>query len=96
VLAYQRRGIVPFSTPGHKLGLGADEELLEAFGERAFLSDIPLGGGVGDTHFGGNALGIAETLAADAWDADRSFFCSTARPREIRLSCWPRYARETK
>jgi arginine/lysine/ornithine decarboxylase len=33
-----------------------------------------LGGGVGDTHFGGNALGIAETLAADAWDADRSFF----------------------
>ncbi len=74
VLAYQRQGIVPFSTPGHKLGIGADEELRETFGERAFFSDIPLGGGVGDTHFGGNALGIAEALAADAWDADRSFF----------------------
>jgi arginine/lysine/ornithine decarboxylase len=74
ILAYQRQGIVPFSTPGHKLGAGADEELRETFGERALLSDIPLGGGVGDTHFGGDALGVAEALAADAWDADRSYF----------------------
>ncbi|MGH2615254.1 MAG: aminotransferase class I/II-fold pyridoxal phosphate-dependent enzyme [Thermomicrobiales bacterium] len=74
VLAYQRQGIVPFSTPGHKLGVGADAELWETFGERAFHGDIPLGGGVGDTHFGGNALREAEALAADAWDADRSFF----------------------
>ena len=74
IIAYQRQGIVPFSTPGHKLGAGVDEELREAFGERALRSDIPLGGGVGDTHFGGNALGVAEALAADAWDADRSFF----------------------
>ena len=34
----------------------------------------PLGGGVGDTHFGGEALRVAEAMAADAWDADRSFF----------------------
>jgi arginine/lysine/ornithine decarboxylase len=74
ILAYQRQGIVPFSTPGHKLGIGADAELLETFGERAFRSDIPLGGGVGDTHFGGDALRQAEALAADAWGADRSFF----------------------
>jgi arginine/lysine/ornithine decarboxylase len=74
VLAYQRQGIVPFSTPGHKLGVGADAELRDAYGKRAFLSDIPLGGGVGDTHFGGDALRVAEELAADAWGADRSFF----------------------
>src|SRR5918994_6973835 len=74
VLAYQRQGIVPFSTPGHKRGIGADEELLETFGDRAFLSDIPLGGGVGDTHFAGEALRVAEAMAANAWDADRSFF----------------------
>jgi arginine/lysine/ornithine decarboxylase len=74
VIAYQRQGIVPYSTPGHKLGIGADEELRQTFGERSFLSDIPLGGGVGDTHFGGEALRVAETMAADAWDADRSFF----------------------
>jgi arginine/lysine/ornithine decarboxylase len=74
VLAYQRHGIIPFSTPGHKLGIGADEELRETFGERTFLSDIPLGGGVGDTHFGGEALRVAEAMAADTWHADRSFF----------------------
>ena len=74
VLAYQRQGIVPFSTPGHKLGIGADDELRQTFGERAFRGDIPLGGGVGDTHFGGDTLRVAEALAADAWGADRSFF----------------------
>src|ERR687893_1409658 len=74
VVAYQRQGIVPFSTPGHKCGIGADEELREMFGHRTFLSDIPLGGGVGDTHFGGEALRVAEAMAADAWNADRSFF----------------------
>jgi len=74
VVAYQRQGIVPFSTPGHKVGVGVDEELRETFGERTFLSDIPLGGGVGDTHFGGEALRVAEAMAADAWGADRSFF----------------------
>ena len=74
VIAYQRQGIVPFSTPGHKLGIGADSDLRGTFGERTFLSDIPLGGGVGDTHFGGEALRVAEAIAADAWGADRSFF----------------------
>ncbi len=74
VIAFQRQGILPFSTPGHKLGIGADKELLATFGERVFHGDIPLGGGVGDTHFGGDALGQAESLAAHAWGADRSFF----------------------
>jgi arginine/lysine/ornithine decarboxylase len=74
VVAYREHGIVPFSTPGHKLGVGADPELRLVFGQDAFFSDIPLGGGVGDTHFGGDTLGVAQTLAADAWGADRSFF----------------------
>ena len=74
ILAYQAQGIVPFSTPGHKLGLGADRELRETFGECLFHADIPLGGGVGDTHFSGEALRVAEALAADAWGANRSFF----------------------
>src|SRR5215204_2180073 len=74
VRAYQHQSIVPFSTPGHKLGIGADTQLRDTFGEHAFHSDIPLGGGVGDTHFGGEALRVAEEMAADAWDADRSFF----------------------
>lgn len=74
IIEFQGQGIVPFSTPGHKLGAGADRDLVEVFGERAFRSDIPLGGGVGDTHFSGEALRKAEALAADAWGADRGFF----------------------
>lgn len=74
VIAFQRQGIVSYMTPGHKLGVGADAELLQTFGEQAFLSDIPLGGGVDDTHSGGETLRAAEELAADAWGADRSFF----------------------
>lgn len=71
---YHELGIVPFSTPGHKLGVGADEDLVSTYGEAAFRSDIPLGGGVGDTHFSGHALEHAESLAADAWGAERSYF----------------------
>src|SRR5215216_311628 len=74
VHAYQHEDILPFSTPGHKLGVGADAELRNTFGDQVFHSDIPLGGGVGDTHFGGEALRVAEAMAADVWDADRSFF----------------------
>src|SRR5262245_7489045 len=74
IVAFQRQGITPFSTPAHTLGQGADPELRDFYGERAFRSDIPLGGGVGDTHFGGDALRLAEALAADAWSSDRCFF----------------------
>ena len=74
VLAYHRQESVPFATPGHTLGVGAHAELRATFGEQALRSDIPLGGGVGDTHFGGETLRVAEALAADAWGADRSYF----------------------
>lgn len=74
IIAFQRQGILPYMTPGHKLGLGADAQLVETFGPRALQSDIPLGGGVNDTHSGTDTLREAEALAADAWGADRSFF----------------------
>ncbi|MFN8591524.1 MAG: hypothetical protein U0031_08705 [Thermomicrobiales bacterium] len=74
ILAYHDLGIVPFSTPGHKLGVGADSALRETFGDAALRCDIPLGGGIGDTHFGGEVLRVAEAMAADAWGAERSFF----------------------
>lgn len=74
VRAYKARDMAPFSTPGHKLGAGADPELVEIFGQDVFRCDIPLGGGVSDTHFRGQPLRAAEQLAAAAWGADRSFF----------------------
>ena len=72
--AYKSRDMAPFSTPGHKLGAGADAELVELLGAEVFRADIPLGGGVSDTHFRGAPLRKAEELAATAWGADRTFF----------------------
>lgn len=72
--AYKARDMAPFSTPGHKLGTGADAELVELLGAEVFRSDIPLGGGVSDTHFHGAPLRKAEQLAAEAWGAARTFF----------------------
>jgi arginine/lysine/ornithine decarboxylase len=71
---YRERGIVSFSTPGHKAGRGLDPELRQLFGPDFCASDIPLGGGVDDTHFKGETLRAAEALAADAWGAERTFF----------------------
>lgn len=74
VRRYVDQGVVPFSTPGHKRGRGIDPEYAELFGQLLLDRDIPLGGGVDDTHFHGETLEAAEALAADAWGADRSFF----------------------
>lgn len=71
---YRHHGMIPFSTPGHKGGAGLDAELRDLLGADAFVADIPLGGGVDDSHFHGDTLGAAEALAAVAWGADRSFF----------------------
>ena len=73
VRRYRDAGIVPFSTPGHKLGVGADSGLRDLFGA-ALEIDIPLGGGIDDSHFSDDSLRAAESLAAAAWGADRSFF----------------------
>ena len=71
---YRERAILPFSTPGHKLGVGVDAELRDLLGPAAFASDIPLGGGADDTHFQGETLHAAEALGAAAWGADRTFY----------------------
>ena len=74
VRRYAADGVVPFSTPGHKRGAGIDREYDDLFGGQFLSLDIPLGGGVDDTHFGADTLAKAATLAAAAWNADRSFF----------------------
>ncbi len=74
VRRYVEHDITPFTTPGHKRGRGIDAEFAAMFGHLLLDRDIPLGGGVDDTHFGGQTLVAAEELAADAWGADRSFF----------------------
>jgi arginine/lysine/ornithine decarboxylase len=71
---YGEAGIVPFSTPGHKLGQGLDPDLRDLLGPAFFRRAIPLGGGVDDSHFRADTLRQAEQLAAEAWGAERSFF----------------------
>jgi len=71
---YRERGIASFSTPGHKGGHALDPEFRDLLGSNAFAADIPLGGGIDDSHFHGGSLGAAEALAAAAWGAERTFF----------------------
>jgi arginine/lysine/ornithine decarboxylase len=66
---YQRLGTLPFSCAGHKLGSGADRELVAMLGAELFAADVWL-----DTTTFDRALRQAEALAAEAWGAERSFF----------------------
>jgi arginine/lysine/ornithine decarboxylase len=66
---YQSLGTLPFSCAGHKLGSGADRELVAMLGAELFAADVWL-----DTATFDRTLREAEALAADAWGADRSFF----------------------
>lgn len=74
VLAYGLRGSGRFHVPGHKGGLGADPALRHALGERAFALDIPqdiFGVDLGPTP---TPYQQAESLAARAHGAARTFF----------------------
>ena len=85
---YRERGTVPFSTPGHKLGGGVDPELRRLLGADVFAADVWLEHRR-PRHLPARA---AETLAADAWGADRTFFLSTAPPPATTPSSWRRSA----
>jgi arginine/lysine/ornithine decarboxylase len=74
IVRYRESQIAPFSTPGHKQGIGMDPALRELYGEQALLSDIPVSGGADDLHFRWGTLRQAEDLGADAWGADRTFY----------------------
>ena len=72
--AYAERDPGRFHVPGHKGGQGADPGLREAIGERALAFDIPAlveGIDIGETP---TAFERAQTLAAEAWGARRSWF----------------------
>ena len=72
---YARRSPARLHVPGHKGGPGADPELVEAIGERAFEMDIPsLTYGIDIGGDGPTAFERAQTLAAEAWGARRAWF----------------------
>jgi arginine decarboxylase len=72
--AYAARNPGRFHVPGHKGGAGADPELLEAIGRRAFELDIPAltyGVDVGDDP---TPFQEAQRLASEAWGARRTWW----------------------
>jgi arginine decarboxylase len=74
MLRYRDAHFTPFSTPGHKLGKGAPESLVAAFGLQLLQVDIPMAGGIEDTRESTHLLHAAEQLAAEAYGADDCHF----------------------
>lgn len=70
---YAETEATPFSTPGHKRGVGAPAGLRELLPD-ALGCDVPHGGGVDTTHFSRGLLRQAERLAADAYGGDDARF----------------------
>lgn len=74
ISAYRTQNMLPFSTPGHKLGMGMDPALVALYGADAFSCDIPVSGGADGIHFDLDTWRLAEELGADAWNSDRTFY----------------------
>lgn len=66
---YATSGTVPFSTPGHKLGVGLDRDLTRLLGHQFCTADVWL-----NTADHDRSVRLAEDLAAQTWGAERSFF----------------------
>ncbi len=74
LLGYRASGMLPFHTPGHKLGKGAPPIMREAFGAALLSVDVAMAGGVEDTRESTALVRVAEDLAAEAWGGERCFF----------------------
>jgi arginine/lysine/ornithine decarboxylase len=74
VAEYARRTPARLHVPGHKGAPGADPELVEAIGEKAFEMDVPsLTWGI-DIGPEPTPFQRAQSLAAEAWGAQRTWF----------------------
>jgi arginine decarboxylase len=74
LLEYVNRDTVPFHVPGHKKGVGIDEEYKKFIGENPFKIDVTVFKLVDSLHHPTGPIKKAQELAADAYGADASFF----------------------
>ena len=65
---------VPFHTPGHHKGQGIDPELKIWWGEAIFRADLPELPELDNLFAPDGVIAEAQTLAAEAWGSDRTFF----------------------
>lgn len=71
---YVNRDTLPFHVPGHKKGVGIDEEFKIFMGENPFKIDVTVFKLVDSLHHPTGPIKEAQELAADAYGADESFF----------------------
>lgn len=74
LMEYVNRDTLPFHVPGHKKGVGIDEEFKNFIGENPFKIDVTVFKLVDSLHHPTGPIKKAQMLAADAYCADASFF----------------------
>ena len=87
VTAYGFRGSTRFHIPGHKGGEGADPGLRTAFGDRALLLDVPQDIEGIDVGPSPTPYERAEQLAAEAYDAGRTWFLTNGATQGNHALC---------
>lgn len=74
LLSYTERVRAPLHIPGHKMGRAAPPAWRSFVGEQALSIDLTEAPGLDDLHAPEGVIAEAQALAAQAFDADRSFF----------------------
>jgi arginine decarboxylase len=74
LMEYVNRETVPFHVPGHKKGVGIDEEYKNFIGENPFKIDVTVFKLVDSLHHPTGPIKKAQELAADAYGSDAAFF----------------------
>lgn len=87
VAAYAARQPARFHVPGHKGGSGADRALVEVFGEAALTHDLAQGLAGIDDGPEPTAYTLAESLAAEAYGAEKSWFLTNGASQGNHALC---------
>jgi len=87
VIAFAARDIQRFHVPGHKGGLGADDELRRALGPGAFVLDLPMDVEGIDLGPSPTPYEQAEQLAARAYGAQRTWFLTNGATQGNHALC---------
>lgn len=74
LMEYVNRETIPFHVPGHKKGIGMDEEFKSFIGENPFKIDVTVFKLVDSLHHPTGPIKKAQQLAADAYGSDAAFF----------------------
>ncbi|SFI36670.1 Arginine/lysine/ornithine decarboxylase [Tindallia magadiensis] len=75
LLTYVDNETIPFHVPGHKKGVGIDRFFREFIGTNAMAIDVTVFEQVDSLHHPSGCIAEAQKLAADAFQADHTFFC---------------------